>query len=202
MTSPRSPGWLFHLGLGVVVALRLWAASTPAGPQALLWLGSAVVFSVAALVWVVWLLAWMRRRRDGASGAAWRFLVAPMCATLSVAVLVLDLPLQVRWSLAQESFDRAVESAPASAPDQPVAFDVPAVLGSYRVDRAVAIGDDVFLSVASDPLESRSGGFLLSSGFAHLPTGRAPSPDPVGRGHGKVHYRHVDGDWYAWAASW
>lgn len=54
----RSPGWLFHLIVAVPMAYLIWAYSTPALGPTLLWLGSGLGLSVAALVWAVWLLTW------------------------------------------------------------------------------------------------------------------------------------------------
>lgn len=102
--------------------------------------------------------------------------------------------------LAQPSSDRLVENAPpALEPDQPMKFEVPAVVGTYGVDRAVRVGDNVYVYVKSG---SSGGAFLVAAGFAYLPAGPTRTLDPVGAEAERVRFRHVDGDWYAWTASW
>lgn len=205
-TLPGSPGWLFHLVLGVVAALWLSGASIPGGVELLLFTYSGLAFLAAALAWGMWLLRWLiARARDKASGSGWRFLVAPVGGTVFLSALMLDAPLQARWSLAQPGFDRMVETAPPTPDPEPLAFEVPAAVGTYRLERALRVGDNIFVYVRSGLQDGVVSGdsFLLASGFAYLPTGEMPSPNPVDEGgFEKVHYQHVGGNWYAWSAHW
>ena len=202
---PGSPGWLFHLVLALVGALCLSAASIPGGVGALLFMFSGAVFVAAALAWGAWLLRWAvaRARHEATQPVRW-FLVAPVCGAMFVGTLVLDLPLRARWSLAQPSFDRIVETAPpAPEPGQALQFEVPDVAGTYRLEGAQRVGDDVFVSVRSDLVDGAvlNAGFLSASGFAYLPTGQLPSPELFAGGF-EVHHRHVRGRWYAWSSHW
>lgn len=206
-TLPESPGWPFHLVLAVVGALWLAGTSVPGGVGLLLFTYSGLVFLAAALVWGVCLLRWViARARHEATRRGWRFLVAPLGGAIFLSALMLDVPLEARWSLAQPGFDRIAEAAPRAPDlDEPVAFEVPAAVGTYRLERALRVKDDIFVYVRSGLRDGvvSGAGFLLDSGFAYLPTGKMPAPNPVDEGgFEKVHYRHVGGNWYAWSAYW
>lgn len=204
---PGSPGWLFHLVLAVVGALWLLGASVPGGVGLLLFTYSVLFFLAAALFWGACLLRWViARGRHKGTRPGWRFLVAPVGGTVFLSALMLDVPLQTRWSLAQPGFDRIAKTAPrAPDPDEPVAFKVPAAVGTYRLERALRVGDDIFVYVRSGLRDGvvSGDGFLLGSGFAYLATGEMPSPNPVDEGgFERVLYRHVGENWYAWSAHW
>ncbi len=184
----------------------LSATSIPGGVGIPLLTYSGLVFLAAALAWGVWLLKWVVARvRNEVTRSGWRFLGAPACGTIFVGALIFDLPLQARWSLAQPSFDRIVETAPlAPDPDEPLVFEAPDVAGPYRLERALRVGDDVFVSVRSDLRDGAvlNFGFLRGSGFAYLPTGQTPSAAEFVSGGFEVHYRHVSGNWFAWSSYW
>jgi hypothetical protein len=201
----RQPGWAFHVGVGVLAVPLLWSATSPAGGGGfLLWAVTGALLFAAAVAWVGWLAAWARRRGTREPGR--RFLVAPIGGVVFVALLALMVPVRARWLVGRGDFDRLLEVAAATDPDaapfEPVDVEVPDRLGTYAVDRAVRVGDDLFVFLDIAP--GAGGPFLVDAGFAHLPNGlREPlSPGGVPLAYDRVEATHLWGDWYTWSGYW
>jgi hypothetical protein len=108
------------------------------------------------------------------------FAVAPLAGLLVAAALVSNLPMQARWSIAQDNFDRVVRALPPGEDGEFPA--VPERVGTYRVVGAERVFGGVRFATGED--------FFGADGFAWFPN-RAPS-----RGA----YEHLRGDWYVWSA--
>lgn len=207
------PPWWFHLVLLVATLPLLWSISSPTGGILNWTVLSLGVLFVGALVWVAWLIDWTGGRRwDGPRPSGIRFIIAPLCACVFGALVFVNAPLWARWNHAQPSFERIADGAPPARTDgRPLEFDVPASAGTYHLDHAVRIDDDVFIYLA--PRTGGSTGFLVDAGFAYLPDGPDPTqPDPLTGAHrsrtrlatngDETVIEHVTGDWYTWASYW
>lgn len=202
----RQPGWVFHVGLGAVVLPLLWASSSPAGGGFVVWAITGALLVAAAVAWAGWLVAWWRQRRAGVHERGRRFLVAPIGGVAFVAILALMVPMRARWLVGQDEFHSLVETAaatdPGAGPFDPVEVEAPARLGTYAVDRAVRVGDDLFVFLDLAP--GSGGAFLVATGFAHLPGGLVEplSPGGVPLAYDRVEATHLWGDWYVWWGYW
>lgn len=190
----RPPGAKFHLVVGLAGLLLLISVSVP-GVAFFSGLAAAYVLGIGAVVWVVRGLLFVLARRDGrAHGAARWFLVAPLGGLLVVALVLADVPLRARFSLSEAAFDRALELAPAETSlDEQEHFEVPDRIGSYRITDAYRQGDAVIFY-------ERTGSLVDDAGFAYLPSGSFPELE--NGGFERPSFRHLQGDWYAWTASW
>jgi hypothetical protein len=190
----RPPGWLFIL---VLVPLWLWflyACSYPGFD----FFGVGFALGLLAFTTLGWLLrvaTFLWARRSGfASGSMWWLAVAPLGGLLVVGMAWRDLPLRVRWELAESDFARAVrEAPPATGTNEWVAFDPPGQIGSYKVVRAFRVGDAVIFYESKGSLFDEAGFAYLPSGpFDELSTGWFEAPTFSSLGDG----------WYTWTASW
>lgn len=208
----RPPGFLFHLALLVPTAGLLYAASTP-GLEILVLMGSVIGLGVGAIIWAVRAFAFAtdRTRRRRRRQALW-FAAAPLCGAAVLAIIVADLPLRARWSMARNDFNAALELVPDMPTDpvdpvaphtisDPVSFQVPGRIGTYAVERASRIEAGVLFHIGG------SGIGFSDGGFAHVPGGPPGGlgPHDPSAAFGKawfetITFRHLDGDWYVWDA--
>ncbi|MEV0807573.1 hypothetical protein [Micromonospora sp. NPDC050200] len=185
----RGVVWSAH---GVAVggaAILLWAFSVP-GFSVLLAMTAAPVFGGAALLWVVGAQA------SHVAGRTWPWWlpVAPFMAVVVLALLVIGVPVRVRWALNREAFETVVAGLPRSTPA--TRFDrveVPARVGGYGIRSACLVpGGVVFYE--------EHGAFFDDAGFAYLPGGPTSS---LGNGSFESPtFRSLGGGWYGWTASW
>lgn len=207
------PGWWFHLMLALATLPLLWAVSSPAGGRLNWTLVSLGVLAIGALLWTAWLINWFAGRRlDRPRTSGLWFLIAPLGACLFGVLVLTHAPLLARWNHAQPVLDEVAATAPpARADGRPLEFDVPTNAGTYRLDHAVRVGDDIFIYL--QPSSGGSTGFLVDSGFAYLPDGPDPTQaDPVTGAHSsrtrlatngdETVVAHLTGDWYTWASYW
>lgn len=207
------PGWWFHLTLALATLPLLWAVSSPAGGTLNWTLVSLGMLAIGALSWTAWLINWFARRRsDRPRTSGLRFLIAPLGACLFGALVLTHAPLLARWNHAQPVLDEVAANAPPARTDgRPLEFEVPTSAGTYLLDHAVRVGDDIFIYL--QPSSGGSSGFLVDSGFAYLPNGPDPTQaDPVTGAHSsrtrlatngdETVVTHLTGDWYTWASYW
>lgn len=208
----QPPGLLFHLTLLVPTSGLLYASSTP-GIDLIVLMGSVIGLGVGAIVWGGRAVAFAtdRTRPRKAWQAVW-LAVAPLCGALVLAMIVADLPLRARWSLARDDFTAALELAPEMPTDpvdplaphaihDPVRFEVPGRIGTYAVARASRIEAGVLFHIGG------SGIGFSDGGFAHIPGGppgglgpHEPSASFGDAWFETITFHHLDGDWYVWDA--
>jgi hypothetical protein len=178
-----------HLLLVLPALLLLWAESTP-GVMFFAWVGAIGALLVPSVVWFVWLVRRVRRRRW-----SWWLPVAPAGGCLVLALVLAGAPLDARWAVSRGAFAAQVKSfpaAPVGAQDW-VPMDVPGRLGLYHVTAAYRVpGGVVFYE--------SNGALFDDAGFAYLPGG--PSETLADGSFESPQFRHLDGPWYAWTASW
>ncbi|MBV1852696.1 hypothetical protein [Catellatospora tritici] len=182
------PRRVFHTLLAAVLLWLLWVASGP-GVLTLRIGGAVLTVALFGLVWLV-RVGWsaVRRRRW-----SWWYPVAPLLVAATAVALATGAPLQSRWALSSDAFDRLVIALPVGADWTP--FDVPTTVGAYRIDRAYRVpGGAVFE-------EANGSGVVDDAGFAYLPGGPTAALRRGGPYEGLI-FRHLRGPWYTWTASW
>ena len=107
--------------------------------------------------------------------SAW-FAVAPLAGLLVAGALGSNLPMEARWSLAQDDFDRAVRGLTDGGPEP----EVPGRIGGYRVVDTERVGEGVRFVTGED--------FWGRDGFAWFPDGAPPGAT----------YEHLRGGWDVW----
>lgn len=184
------PRWWFHLCLALPAGGWLIALSVP-GFNYSLYVQSVAALGVLGLVWVVRLIGYgaVRFLRQ-ATRPAWWFLIAPAVGALCVGLLYQDVPLKVRWHLSRSEFQGAVDEAMADGDDWSGERQR---LGLYTVRTAYRQGEAVIFY-------ERHGALSNDAGFAYLPDG--PFPELENGGFENPQFRHLDGNWYTWTASW
>lgn len=192
--SDGPPRAAFHLALTVPAVLLLYGFSVP-GLAVVTVAVAAVALLVGAVVWAVWLVAYVvGRRRGTAGGSAWWLLVAPLGGLLVVGLVMADVPLRVRWAGSKAAFERAARLAPPPVPrGEDVLFDAPDRIGSYDVTLAYRIGDAVLF-------QERNGALFDDAGFAYLPSG--PFPELSTGSVEGPRFRPLGDGWFAYTASW
>lgn len=190
----RPPGAVFHLAMVPAALWLVYAHSFPGYEFFGAAMASAFLLA-AAVVWALRVATFVWATHKAAAHGPWRWLLtAPLGGLAIVAIVSSGLPLQTRWRLAADDFERAARAAPPPTDvDEWVSFDVPARIGSYRVLQAVRVGNGVIFYDAEGALFDDAGfAFLPSGPFAELNTGWFESPrfQPLGEG------------WYTWTASW
>lgn len=185
--------WL-PVGLGVAVPLLVWFGFSSAGLPWVTIGPATLVFLVASVVWLVWaitsLLGKTRPRPKG-------WIVVALILAVTAAGVVVGFPTKARFAVSEPSFNSVVAKLgppPAAVKDSdPVEVDCPSLVGLYAIDHCeVTDGGYLFF----DPL----GNALVDyAGFAYLPSG----PELTSTGAFEVQeVIHLQGDWYAFAASW
>ena len=190
----KPPGRAFHLCVALAGALQLWSWSVP-GFAFFTYGVASLLSSVLAGLWLVKLVADAgRRRRIGAT-----FAVAPAAAVVVALLLAADVPFEARWAMSRSFFEAEVQRAgsaglPEGSAADWVGLDVPGRLGAYRVTEAYRVGDGgvVFFEA--------NGNLFDNAGFAYLPNG--PSPGLENESFEAPQFRHLEGKWYVWTASW
>jgi type IV secretory pathway protease TraF len=99
-------------------------------------------------------------------------------------------PLRARWTASRPAFEAAVDEAMADA-DGSSSESRP--IGLYHVTSTSRHGDAVIFT-------ERTGAYEDNAGFAYLPDGPVPVLEDEAM-DGTV-FRHLDGRWYSWTASW
>lgn len=195
------PGPVFHLVLSLVALALLWASSTPTDGPFLVWLVSGAIVLGAAVLWGIWLLRWAIERRRGAAPAAargtgWWFVVAPVGTIVLAGLLVGDVALRARWATSRDDFARLAAAAPpATEPGATVAFEVPARVGTYRVEGAERVGEAVVFHLTDGGDEP----FLLDAGFVLAPDG---PEDVIEACCEELRVEDLGGGWYAYTLHW
>ncbi|MER7009102.1 hypothetical protein ABT297_39500 [Dactylosporangium sp. NPDC000555] len=184
--------WLvlaFHLVAGAVAACVLWSMSYP-GSNFLVLAASAVGSLVMAGIWLggtIFVAARTVRR--------WRwFVIGPVIGVLTVALLAIGAPLQLRWAASRDAFATVVAGHPIPpAGSKWTNLPVPEQLGSYRIIGADWVpGGAVFYEA--------HGNFFDDAGFAYLPAG--PTAELNTGWFEGPRFRQLGGGWYSWTASW
>lgn len=188
------PGWPFHAVMTLVAAWLLWALGVP-GFAVFTVMGLLVVLAAAATLWTGKATAFLvRRRRGTASGRAIRFLTAPVGAVVVAALAWGGVPFQARWAVSEGAFARVVEQVGAPAtPMEHRDIDAPRRIGAYRILAVHRVGDAV---IFHEP----TGLLFDDTGFAYLPDGPFPELESVA--FERPRFRHIEGPWYTWTASW
>ena len=180
------PRWLFHAAVGVPGLALLWATSSPFGYE--LQLTASLGLVALAAVWALRLVLCVRaRRRDAPTGDMRWFLVAPLLGALTVALVVADVPLRVRWAAGEAAFEDAADQVLAEGAEE---WTDQRRVGLFEVERVYVLENGVFF-------QSPERGFLTISGFARLPDGPNEDVSPLGE-PSHTGYRHFTGDWYIW----
>jgi len=147
-------------------------------PLALLWLACAGV-------WIALVVQDVRSRRPSVLT-----LVAPLVVIATAALMVTDIPLQVRFDLSRGAMQEAVDTMP-SGDDMVLG---PGLVGTYvirsmeRVEGGVLLGETIGDSPIND------------AGFAYLPDG--PTPELENGSFESPQWHDLGGGWWSWTASW
>ena len=186
------PRTAFHVVVGILGFLALWAGTLPGAPifelVILAWL-----LIVGAVVWGLKLAVHLMRRRRGTASAGGRwFAVSPVGGLLVVLLLASGAAFELRWAVSQPSLERAVATAQAD-PVVAATGDSPRI-GLYRFLGAPrVVGDAVFF------YHPRGGGLFDDAGFAYLPDGLTPEVDGQFEA---LRVERIEGRWYRWWSSW
>jgi hypothetical protein len=179
--------WGFHLLVGGTAAVMLFSWSYPGVHVYLFWAGGAVAGLLGCwwLGWIVYVTTTTGRR--------WRwFLVGPAIAVLTASLMAAAVPLQLRWAASRAAFDAVVAGHPLPPKGSEWRnFDVPARVGTYRIDAAYWVpGGAVFFEA--------NGAFIDEAGFAYLPGG--PGPDLPNTNFEAPQYKSLGGGWYSFTS--
>ncbi|WP_157728160.1 hypothetical protein [Actinopolymorpha singaporensis] len=180
------PRWRFHLVVTLLTGCLLWAVSVPG---AVLPAGYFVLLGLcaAAVIWAARLVIALRNRTP-----SWSFAVAPIGALIVLVLVVMTVPLQMRWGLSKPAFDAVVEDA-ALATSEQVDIRKASWIGLYHISRVTRVpGGFVFYEA--------NGSLFDHAGFAYLPDG--PTPRLENGSFESPTFRHLGGPWYTFTASW
>jgi hypothetical protein len=146
---------------------------------------------VAAIGWItlviaIWLQDTSSRRgehRHHASASLWAIPVS--VALVTVVVILLGVPLSMRFSLSRPAFERLVAAPPPE--------DTAVGASLYEVLSVASTGYGYTFDISSD--------LTTVWGFAYSPGGRPEGPDidsgPITHlNEGDIAYRHLEGPWY------
>jgi hypothetical protein len=173
----------------------LWESTLPGGPVcAFTLLGLPALF--AGALWAVALVRFVARKaKNRPTGSGVWLVIAPVGAAVVLVLASSDVLLRARFALHRTAFDEVAAVIPAAHGTNDF-IAVPWTerdVGSYTITGVYRIGAGVIFY-------ERHGGFLDDAGFAHRPHG----PDGI-EGNGRwehPQFRHLEGPWYAWTASW
>ncbi len=190
--TARPPGRAFHLLLVAATLAILYSWSVP-GFHLLVALFAGYALFGAVIVWVLRLVGFVvARRRQRTTGKGKWFALAPLGAAAVSALLWVDAPLRLRWTLSRDAFERVVYQVQRGdgAAERQVPFGR---LGLYEVLSVMKVETGVLFY-------EKTGNFLDDAGFAYLPSG--PSADLENGSFENPQFRSLGGGWYAWTASW
>ncbi|WP_433065497.1 hypothetical protein [Dactylosporangium sp. CS-033363] len=179
----------FHAVVVAVAGFVLWSMSYPGSDIWQVALAAVAVLAVG-VCWLAWLvIAAVTTRR-----LHWWLAITPAIGALTVALLVADVPLKVRWAAVHGAFDAVVAGHPIPpAGSAPEPFTVPKRIGTYTIPRAEWVpGGAVFF-------EANGAGFMDDGGFAYLPGGPSAELD-TGVFEGP-RFVPLGGGWYSFTGS-
>lgn len=165
--------------------ITLWAFSVPGGP-------SMGLFVILMLGWFALGGYWLLRVIAALSAGGFQrvrsqwlwWALPPAVVAVTAGLLVLSVPLLLRFNLSQTSMDgfarEVIGGSSVPRPDR---------VGLFPVGRVQRFNGGMRFLV-------KGGGFLDPSGFAYSPEGRPPN---IG---GEDNYVHLEGPWYLWEESW
>lgn len=189
----QPPGLLFHWAASLVALFLLSAVSVP-GIDFFGFLFGAYALGIAAVIWLVRLLAFgIATTRGRSKGRIAWFMVAPMGAVVTLLLLATSAPFEARWALSRPAFEAAVRDLPPESPSRPGFLErneVPGCCGLYSVHQVSRYQGAV-------AFRESTGDFVDDAGFLYSPDGYLPQD--IGEA---PQYRHIGGPWYAWTASW
>lgn len=194
--AAREPRWrnppslAFHAVLAVMLAVAIWSQSFP-GEDTDPFLLAALATMGLGVVWVVKLLGW---KSSAAKAHSRRWLLGPAMVVVALVLLMTGASLRTRFELARSDFNGFVEHLePQGSFTDWVPIEAPDQLGSYGIQSAYQVGENVIVYEAN-------GDFFDDAGFAYLPHG----PDSrLGNGSFEApSFRSLGGGWYSWTASW
>jgi hypothetical protein len=176
------PRWWFHSFLAVAALALLWSQSVP---------GDDFFWLIIGLgMWVVMGIVWLILCLVGGGRPRWWLFVAPAMAASVIALVLVDIPIKVRFELSRADFDTAVAALPRDTRTGSGAGSV----GSYDITHWSKVRGGVILH------DSNSSGVTNDAGFAYLPEG--PTPDLENGNFESPQFTALGGGWYAWTASW
>lgn len=184
------------LWVSIGAALVGCFASSFAGAPWLIFIPAALIGVTVGFIWLIWFIIQLtssaRPRPRG-------WIAAGVILILTPVALAVNLPVKARFLLSAPAFNQLVAQAgppPARLGDRAsIQFpgDCPVRVGLYAVnDCEVTDGGYLFF----DPLGT---GMVDQAGFAYLPNGPHLESDPGLEVEGLV---HLQGNWYAFEASW
>lgn len=182
---PRVP---WHVALALSLLALLWAFSFP-GVDFAVALIAVCIIGLLGILWLIGLVVW---RRDAAGrSAGWRWAIGPVLVAAGVALLIGQVPFNMRFAAAKSDFDAAVSALPETVfagengGGQRYAGGKQSI-GSYDIAIVEIRGKGVLF-------HEEHGAFLGSAGFAYLPDG--PTGEVI-RGLKSPEFSRIDGDWY------
>jgi hypothetical protein len=186
----RAPGRIFHIQLIVPTFALLFAYSYP-GVDFFIWFVSASWILASALVWAVWVVAYWTAPKRSATDPG--FAIAPLAGLAVVLVVVLGLPLRIRWELSKSSFEAVAAAHPVAADTEWTRVEAPDRIGLYTIWAVDQVGGSIIFY-------ERSGALFDYAGFAYLPDG--PTDDLDTGWFEAPEFHHLGGPWYSFVASW
>lgn len=179
----RPPGPVLAGATLIAGAALLWAASLP-GSNFGLAMYAVLAGAVLCAAWLVRTLCFLIT----AKRFSWWLLVVPTVVVLCLSLSAAQVPLRVRFVLAEDAFTRAADAAVAD----PQAADILAGdIGSYPSAPWPCTGTG-----CTSPSPAA---VSWTSGFAHLPSGPPAVDDPIGE---SVTVTALTGDWYVFSSTW
>jgi hypothetical protein len=143
------------------------------------------VWGFLLAMWLLWLGFWRLFRRPSRG---------LLVGVISLALILLDVPMRVAFFFHQSAFERRARTHPSY--DGGCLWEgCPSPLGLYTVDDILEDSDGgVYLRTGSEP--DWTGPDIFSHGFAWH-----PNPHRTPFGHRWLRWKHVYGDWYAFSVS-
>lgn len=179
--------------MAVAATLVAWFGFSFAG---LPWLAGIPATAALLTAIALWLTLAITSRTSTARPRPRGWIVGGIILGLAITGIAFNLPVKARFAASAPSFERFVDRAgipPAHGDDDVVEVACPRVIGLYAID-SCEVTDDGYLFF--DPL----GHALVDyAGFAYLPDGPQLESTAAFELQELV---HLQGDWYAFAASW
>ena len=142
-----------------------------------------------AICALVWLVRFIVSARSGGPGMRW-YAVAPLGGVLSLVLVLTHVPLNARFSIAEDELVAIAEARLAATapgdPRVPVVTNVGSV-GTYDVERVEVHDGLVYFTLGS------CGWFASDCGVIYAPAGATPPTD-----NSIQDVEHFRGPWYRW----